>query len=65
METNELYIIVKRVYRKNELRDSHFLLLESNWHAKTKLIAKFKKIGHFRDHACFLFKPVLNAKFLL
>ena len=44
METNEppkntLYIIFKCVYLKNELDDSHFLLLGSNWHAKTKLVA--------------------------
>ena len=71
METNEppkntLYNIFKRVYLKNELDDSQFLLLERNWHAKTKLIAKFKKISHFRDHACLLFKPDLSAnKFLL
>ena len=39
-----LYFIFKREYLKNELGDSHFLLLESNWHDKTKLIAKFKKI---------------------
>ena len=67
MESNEppkntLYIIFKRVYLKNELGDSHFLLLEINWHPKTKLIAKFKKIGHFRNHACLLFKPDLSAK---
>ena len=44
METNEppkntLYIIFNLVYLKNELDDSHFLSLESNWHAKTKLVA--------------------------
>ena len=50
---NSLYFVFKRIYLKNELSGPHFLLLESDKHARIKLSAKFEKIIWSRFIATF------------